>query len=51
MNVMRMCDEDAARLCQGVVAGPQGNIVGYLTTAKRVVSSQCNAALDAADLR
>jgi hypothetical protein len=51
MNVMRMCDEDVARLCPGVVASPQGNIVGCLTTAKRMVSPQCNAALDAVDLR
>jgi hypothetical protein len=50
-NVVRSCDRDAAHLCQGVVAGPQGNIVGCLTTAKRMVSSQCNAALDAAFLR
>ena len=51
MNVVRMCDSDAGRLCQGVVAGPQGNIVGCLTMAKYMVSSQCNAALDAAFLR
>ena len=51
MNVVRMCDVDASRLCQGVVAGSQGNIVGCLTTARRRVSSQCNAALDAASLR
>ena len=50
-NVVRTCDADAARLCQGVVAGSQGNIVGCLTMAKRRVSSQCNAALDAAFLR
>jgi len=40
----------ALGLCQGVVAG-QGNILGCLTTAKGAVSSQCNAALDAAYLR
>ena len=50
-NVVRMCDADAGRLCQGVVAGPDGNIVGCLTMARHVVSSQCNAALDAAFLR
>jgi hypothetical protein len=49
-NVVRMCDRDAARLCQGVVAG-SGNILGCLTTAKRSVSSRCNAALDTAFLR
>jgi hypothetical protein len=51
MNVVHMCDSDAARLCSGVVAGPQGNIVGRLTMARHMVSSQCNAALDAASLR
>jgi hypothetical protein len=50
-NVFRSCDRDAAQLCQGVVAGSQGNIVDCLTTAKNMVSSQCNAALDAAALR
>src|SRR5262249_564713 len=38
-NVVRRCDRDAARLCQGVVAG-QGNILGCLTTARRSVSSR-----------
>jgi hypothetical protein len=51
MNVTRMCDSDANRLCSGVVAGAPGNIVGCLTMARNVVSPQCNAALDAAGLR
>jgi hypothetical protein len=51
LNVIRACDRDASMLCQGVVAGNQGNIVGCLTTAKNRVSPQCNAALDAAGLR
>jgi hypothetical protein len=51
MNVVHMCDSDAGRLCSGVVAGSQGNIVGCLTMARNVVSPQCNAALDAASLR
>jgi hypothetical protein len=51
LNAIRTCDRDGSRLCQGVVAGSQGNIVGCLTTAKNMVSSQCNAALDAAGLR
>jgi hypothetical protein len=51
LNVIRTCDRDGSRLCQGVVAGSQGNIVGCLTTAKNMVSSQGNAALDAAGLR
>ena len=50
-NVVRMCDADAGRLCQGIVTGPDGNIVGCLTMARHVVSPQCNAALDAAFLR
>jgi len=49
-HVVRMCDRDAAQFCQLVVAG-QGNILGCLTTARGVVSSRCNAALDAAFLR
>jgi len=49
-KVVRWCDRDAARLCQGVVLG-QGNILGCLTTARRSVSARCNAAIDAAYLR
>jgi Cysteine rich repeat len=49
-NVVRSCDIDAAQHCQAVAAG-QGNILGCLTTAKRMVSSGCNAALNAAFLR
>jgi hypothetical protein len=45
-NVVRSCDRDAVQHCQAVAAG-QGNILGCLRTAKRVVSSQCKAALDA----
>jgi len=51
LNVIRMCDRDASSLCQGVVAGSQGNIVGCLTMARNRVSPQCNTALDAAGLR
>ena len=49
-NIVRRCDADANRLCQGVVLG-QGNIIGCLTNSRRVVSARCNAALDAAYLR
>ena len=49
-NVARGCERDAERFCKGVVVG-QGNILGCLTTSKRVVSARCNAALDAAHLR
>src|SRR5262245_32663795 len=50
-NVVRHCDADANRLCQGVVTGLTGNIVGCLTMARNAVSPRCNAALDAAFLR
>jgi hypothetical protein len=49
-NVVRRCDRDAAQHCQAVVAG-QGNVLGCLTTARRLISARCNAALDAAFLR
>jgi hypothetical protein len=49
-HVVRMCDRDALQRCEGVVGG-QGNILGCLTSARGVVSSRCNAALDAAFLR
>ena len=44
-NVVRSCDRDAVQHCQAVAAG-QGNILGCLRTARRVVSPQCQAALD-----
>jgi hypothetical protein len=47
---VRRCERDAAQHCQAVAAG-QGNILGCLTTARRLVSARCNAALDAAYLR
>jgi hypothetical protein len=49
-HVVRMCDRDAVQRCEGVVGG-HGNILGCLTSARGVVSSRCNAALDAAFLR
>ena len=49
-NVVHRCDRDAAQHCQAVVAG-QGNILGCLTTARRLVSRRCNTALDALFLR
>lgn len=49
-NIVRRCDRDAAQRCPEVVAG-SGNILGCLTTARRSVSSRCNAALDAVFLR
>ena len=49
-NVVRSCETDALQHCQATAAG-QSNILGCLRTAKRVVSPQCNAALDTADVR
>jgi hypothetical protein len=49
-NVMRVCESDAKRLCNGVVAG-NGNLVGCLSQSKGSVSAQCNGTLDAAFLR
>jgi hypothetical protein len=43
-NVARRCDRDAARLCQGVVAG-QGNILGCLTMCQTFdfLAMQCGS--------
>jgi hypothetical protein len=49
-NVMRVCEPDVRRLCNGMVAG-NGNLVGCLATARASVSATCNATLDAAFLR
>lgn len=49
-NVRRVCERDALRLCNGVVAG-NGNLIGCLTTARRSVSPECNATMDSAFLR
>lgn len=46
-SVVRVCQGDAQRLCNGVIAG-NGNLVGCLSTARQSVSAQCNASLDAA---
>jgi hypothetical protein len=48
-NVARVCQADAQRLCNGVIAG-EGNLVGCLSKAKSSVSAQCNTTLDAAML-
>jgi hypothetical protein len=49
-NVVRSCETDALQHCQATAAG-KSNILGCLRTAKRVVSPQCNAALDTAYVR
>jgi hypothetical protein len=48
-NVTRACHDDALRLCQGKIAG-NGNLVGCLSNSRAMVSTQCNATLDAAFL-
>jgi hypothetical protein len=48
--VVRSCERDAVQYCPAVAAG-QSNILGCLRTANRVVSPQCNAALDTAYAR
>ena len=55
-NVVRSCERDSLQHCQAVVGGysgygghmpsGQGNILGCLRTAQRLVSPQCHAALD-----
>jgi len=49
-NVVRVCEPDTRRLCNGVVAG-NGNLIGCLAQAKGSVSAQCNSMLDTAYLR
>jgi hypothetical protein len=49
-NVQRVCESDARRLCNGVMAG-NGNLIGCLSQARASVSAQCNAMLDTAFLR
>jgi hypothetical protein len=46
-TVVRVCQGDAQRLCNGMIAG-HGSLVGCLSNAKKSVSAQCNATLDAA---
>ena len=48
--VVGSCERDALQHCQAIAAG-QSNILGCLRTANRVVSPQCNAALDTAFVR
>jgi hypothetical protein len=48
--VVGSCERDALQHCQAIAAG-QSKILGCLRTANRVVSPQCNAALDTAFVR
>ena len=50
-NIVRTCEKDALRFCQGLVAGSANIITGCLTPARNSVSPQCNAAIDAVFLR
>lgn len=43
-DALSLCAPDAAKLCQGVVAG-DANILNCLQTASRAVSTRCKAAL------
>jgi CRISPR/Cas system-associated protein Csm6 len=49
-NVRRVCDADAARLCNGVIPG-NGNLIDCLSRSRSIVSERCNATLDLAFLR
>jgi len=48
-NVTRACHDDTLRLCHGQIAG-NGNLLGCLTSSRPLVSTPCNATLDAAFL-
>jgi hypothetical protein len=48
-HVVRMCERDAVQHCQVLAGG--GNVLVCLTTARGVVSSGCNAVLEAVFLR
>ncbi len=49
-DVQRVCANDVARLCPGVVQ-EEGHLLRCLDTASRRVSDSCNAAIDGAFLR
>lgn len=49
-DAQRICEPDAKRLCNGVIAG-DGNLIGCLARARAKVSPACNATLDEALLR
>lgn len=49
-DVQRVCANDVARLCPGVVR-EKGHLIRCLDTASRRVSDRCNAAIDGAFLR
>jgi superfamily II DNA/RNA helicase len=49
-DAQRVCEPDAKRLCNGVVAG-DGNLTDCLARARARVSRACNAVLDEALMR
>lgn len=49
-DIERVCANDVARLCPGVVR-EKGHLIRCLDTASRRVSDRCNAAIDGAFLR
>ena len=50
IDVLRVCDRDAARLCQGVQRG-DGQILECMIMARRAVSPPCNQAITDAGYR
>lgn len=49
-SISKICDRDAREFCQGMVGG-DGNLLGCLIEAKKVVSQACNAAITNAGYR
>jgi hypothetical protein len=48
--VLKVCDADARRLCQGIQPG-DGNLLECMVTARRSVSAACNQAITDAGYR
>ncbi|MGR7997519.1 MULTISPECIES: hypothetical protein [unclassified Xanthobacter] len=49
-SIYKLCNADAARLCQGMVPG-DGNLLSCLLEASKVVSAPCNQAITDAGYR
>ncbi len=49
-EIFKLCNADAARLCQGMVPG-DGNLLSCLLEATKVVSPKCNQAITDAGFR
>ena len=50
INVLKLCERDAARLCQGVQRG-DGQILECMILARRAVSASCNQGITDAGYR